>query len=649
MKRLLKLGAASVMFLCLGSIQHLCGQVLMADNFDYPAGDSLTKHNWIQQQSNALNPIMVNNGGLTYTGYVGSGIGNSAALGTDGQDLFRGFVKQTQPGTLYLTCLAKVTAATTAGDFFISFKESATSPTNVNYRGRVWVKANASNNIAFGVTKGAMTAPMVPNYTGYSYSLNTTYLIVMKFTIVAGTVPNDSAQLFINPVIGSPEPSVASVICPDVNSGTDLGLGSVLLRQGTIGSSPNVIVDGIRVSKTWQSAIIVSNVSTLSDLQVDGTTLAGFVPGVFTYNDTVPFGQPSVVLNSTTSCVLATQVTNTATTIPGTSTVVVTAENGTTTSTYTITHGYFFYNVQVFAAPSGTGTVTGGGVLPGGIPTTVTATPNTDYLFVNWTEFGNVVSTNPVYIFTPFYSTDLVGNFAQAFLVTATASPAAGGTIAGAGQVPSGGTATLTATPASGYIFENWTENGNVIGSNPVLVLANITANHDVVGHFTLSANTFTVSASSNPPAAGVITGSGNVPAGGSITLTASQNWGYVFVNWTENSIVIGTSTSLTFINVQANHSVIANFRDVGVGVSEQNNNDTRVFPTISNDMFNVEASCPIGEILVFDMTGSLVHKQKTELNSAVISASLWNNGTFVIRIITADRVYTRRIIKADL
>lgn len=645
MQRFLQFSLMLALISFLGPAQHLNGQVLMLDNFDYPAGELLTAHTWIQQQTTATFPVAVNNGGLTYTGYVGSGIGNAAALGVEGQDVFKGFVKQTLPGTLYLTCMVKIISATTAGDFFISFKESATSTTNVNFRGRVWAKADASNNLAFGVTKGAMTAPMGPTYTGYSYSLNTTYLLVMKFTIVEGTVPNDSAQLFINPVIGNPEPA-PSVICPDVFSGIDVGLGSVLLRQGTNGSSPTCVVDGIRVAKTWQAATTPSNVSTLSDLQVDGAAMAGFSPNIFHYNDTVPYGQTSVLLASTTACMAATKVTNTATSIPGNSTIVVTAENGTSTSTYTITHAFFFYTVQVSAAPAGTGTVTGGGLLPAGIPTTVTSSPNAGYLFVNWTEFGNVVSTSPSYTFTPVYSTTLIANFAQAFQVTATASPVAGGTIGGAGQVPSGGTATLTASPENGYIFENWTENGTVIGTAPVLVLTNVTANHDVVGHFIQSSSTFTVSCSSNPQGAGVISGTGNVPAGQNITLTVSQNWGYVFVDWTENSIVLGTATSLTLTNVQANHAIVANFREVGVGADEKNIVDIRVYPTFVTDILHIKAPRSIEEIQVTDMTGRKIYGQKTGTNTATLSTSQWNNGAYLITVIFDDNVFTRRIIK---
>jgi hypothetical protein len=648
MKLYLQMITGLTMVFILSSVQLVTGQVLMLDNFDYPAGDLMTSHNWIQQQTTSTFPILVNNGGLTYPGYIGSAIGNAAALGVEGQDVFRGFVKQTLPGTIYLTCLAKVTSATAAGDFFISFKESATSTTNVNYRGRVWVKADASNNLAFGVTKGAMTSPMVPNYTSFTYSLNTTYLLVMKFTIVEGTVPNDSAQLFINPVVGNPEP-VPSVICPDVFTGSDVGIGSVLLRQGTNGSSPTVIVDGVRVSKSWQSALTPSNVSTLSDLQVDGVSVSGFLPNVFAYNDTVPFGQPTVAISSTTSCIQATKVTNTTTTFPGNSTVIVTAENGTSSSTYTITHAYFFYTIVLSVNPSGTGTVAGGGVLPWGAPTTVTATPNSGYGFISWTELGNVVSTNPVYTFSPLYNTELVANFGQLYQVNATASPVAGGNISGAGTVVAGGTATLTATPNNGYIFENWTENGNVIGTSPVLSIANVTANHDVVGHFTESSTTFTVSATSNPAGAGVITGTGNVPAGGNITLTASQNSGYVFLNWTENGSVLGTLPSLTLTNIQTNHSLEANFRVVGVGFDDHETFGISVCPTVATDHVNIKSTRVIDEIRVTDMTGKTFFVQKAGEKVAVVSTSGWKRGAYLLRIIAGDQVSSHRIFKTDL
>jgi hypothetical protein len=67
------------------------------------------------------------------------------------------------------------------------------------------------------------------------------------------------------------------------------------------------------------------------------------------------------------------------------------------------------YNI----AASGTnGTVTGTGITAEGTSATLTATPSSGYHFVNWTEGGSEVSTNPIYTFTVSGARTLVANFA---------------------------------------------------------------------------------------------------------------------------------------------------------------------------------------------------------------------------------------------
>lgn len=52
--------------------------------------------------------------------------------------------------------------------------------------------------------------------------------------------------------------------------------------------------------------------------------------------------------------------------------------------------------------------------------------------------------------------------------ITANVNPSGAGTVSGAGSVSMCGTANLTATPSSScYVFENWTENGTVVSTNP--------------------------------------------------------------------------------------------------------------------------------------------------------------------------------------
>ena len=190
---------------------------------------------------------------------------------------------------------------------------------------------------------------------------------------------------------------------------------------------------------------------------------------------------------------------------------------------------------------------------------TVTATPNTGYSFVNWTENGTAVSTNASYTFTVTGDRDLVANFsqtAQMYTITATANPTNGGTITGAGSFAEGQTCTLIATPATGYTFTNWTKNGSVVSTSANY---SFTVNEAgaYVANFTL--NSYAITASVNPANAGTVTGAGTYNHGASVTLTATANTGYTFTNWTKNGTQVSTNAIYTFTLNEA-AAYVANF-----------------------------------------------------------------------------------------
>ena len=69
------------------------------------------------------------------------------------------------------------------------------------------------------------------------------------------------------------------------------------------------------------------------------------------------------------------------------------------------------YNINVSASPVAGGVVVGNGNYEEGQSCTVTATANDGFWFVNWTENGNSVSTNPSYIFNVTDNRNLVACF----------------------------------------------------------------------------------------------------------------------------------------------------------------------------------------------------------------------------------------------
>ena len=217
------------------------------------------------------------------------------------------------------------------------------------------------------------------------------------------------------------------------------------------------------------------------------------------------------------------------------------------------------YTIAVTANPSNAGSVTGGGTYNQGQSCTVTATANTGFTFTNWTENGDVVSTNANYTFTVNSNRSLVANFTEnTYTITVSANPSDGGTAAGGGTFTHGQSCTVTATANTGYTFTNWTENGNVVSSNASYTF-NVEGNRSLVANFT--AITYTITVSANPSNSGTTSGGGTYNHGQSCTVIATSADGYTFMNWTENGTVVSTDANYTFV-VTSNRSLVANFEE---------------------------------------------------------------------------------------
>ena len=221
------------------------------------------------------------------------------------------------------------------------------------------------------------------------------------------------------------------------------------------------------------------------------------------------------------------------------------------------------YTVTVSANPNEGGNVTGGGTFEEGQSCTVTATANSDYTFENWTENGDVASTNATYTFIVNSDRNLVANFIEnpptTYTVSVTANPTEGGNVTGGGTFEEGQSCTVTATANSDYTFENWTENGDVVSDNASYTFT-VNGNRTLVANFTENPPTiYTVTVSANPTEGGNVIGGGSFEEGQSCTVSATTNSGYLFDNWTENGIVVSSNTSYTF-TVNDNHVLVANF-----------------------------------------------------------------------------------------
>ena len=224
------------------------------------------------------------------------------------------------------------------------------------------------------------------------------------------------------------------------------------------------------------------------------------------------------------------------------------------------TGGPTTYTVSLSANPMEGGTVEGGGTYDQGQSCTVTATANEGYTFSNWTENGNVVSTNANYSFTVTSNRTLVANFTaqpQNYTISVSANPSNGGTATGAGIYTEGTTCTLRAMPSVGYSFVRWTKDGVEVSTNSRYTFT-VTESAAFVAHFEMQSYNVSVSAEPGDHAGGV-TGGGTYTYGQSCTLTATPCVPFVFVNWTKNDVQVSSDATYTF-TVTESATYVAHF-----------------------------------------------------------------------------------------
>lgn len=253
-------------FLCFFSITNISAQLLLKESFEYTSGTALElQPTWDWMSAQATSPIMIESGAYSYTDYP-AGV-NKVVVGASGEDLYRTFPKQST-GSVYYSFLVQVTAATTGGDYFIAFSTNPIDKTI--YHGRIYVKKDESNKLAFGVTR---VASAKIGYTGLDYDMNTTYLIVLKYEIVANG-SNDVCSMTVNPVIANGESGATwlTTTTSDTSAeGTGL-IGAIALRQ----AAPAVKVSSLRVATSWAALMDASATVQGLVLSTDDGLKSGF-------------------------------------------------------------------------------------------------------------------------------------------------------------------------------------------------------------------------------------------------------------------------------------------------------------------------------------------------------------------------------------
>ncbi|MFN7302989.1 MAG: T9SS type A sorting domain-containing protein [Bacteroidota bacterium] len=259
---------------------------LLVEHFNYDAGTNLQDNGWNAHSAGTTNPIKATDGGLSWsqTPYLGSGVGNAAAVNNSGSDENRALGGYVRSGAVYTGFLMRINGAVTTGNqgFFFHMGEyndtANTTFTSVStaFRARTYVvPGTTAASFRMGITFNSATPPATQGV-DVSRDLDTgrTYLVVVKYQFIAGAA-NDSVSLYVfeDGANLSSEPAKAD-IGPVAGTQGDVNLMQyVALRQFNAGQ--RITVDGLIVRSNWDwlaesSAPVLLSPANNTSLNLDG-------------------------------------------------------------------------------------------------------------------------------------------------------------------------------------------------------------------------------------------------------------------------------------------------------------------------------------------------------------------------------------------
>ena len=217
------------------------------------------------------------------------------------------------------------------------------------------------------------------------------------------------------------------------------------------------------------------------------------------------------------------------------------------------------FTINAVANPTSGGVISGNGTFYENEPVTLAATANSGFSFVGWQKDGVLISEETSLSFNATEAVSLVAVFNADFVGhTVSLSSNEGGSVFGTGLFAEGEEITITATPNDKYTFVQWEQNGEVISTEPEYTFT-ITEDVEFQAVFARVYESHSIQVISADETQGTVSGTDLYQEEATVTITATPNEGYRFLQWVENDVVVSTDAEYTFV-CSENRNLTAEF-----------------------------------------------------------------------------------------
>ncbi len=331
--------------------------------------------------------------------------------------------------------------------------------------------------------------------------------------------------------------------------------------------------------------------ATLSDLTVGGVTIPGFNPDTLNYDYGLIYNEPPLIVDGTPTDPYATVAITQAQTVPDTAFLVVTADDGVTTLTYTVHFYYFGWDATL------SDLLVDGQTIPGFNPDTL----------------------NYQYPLTVGDSIPFVQGIANDTAATVVNNQAT--------AVP--GNATVVVTAADNTHQLTYTVYFYYLGNDATL--SDLTVNGVTIENF----DPLTTYYQYDVPEGNAIPVLDGTPTDSAATMIVTQ----ADTLPGDGTILVTAADSITQMTYQVHFNLITS-------VSNLSKNNILIYPNPAGEQVRIKTIAEIKKIEIFSASGRLVRLINSNLNSSINISGL-QQGVYFIKITFAEgAAFTRRLIK---
>ncbi|HKK58119.1 MAG TPA: T9SS type A sorting domain-containing protein, partial [Salinivirga sp.] len=205
--------------------------------------------------------------------------------------------------------------------------------------------------------------------------------------------------------------------------------------------------------------------------------------------------------------------------------------------------------------------------------------------------------------------------------------------------------ASITATPAAGYEFVNWTGDTDHI-DDATAASATVTM---PAGDVTLTANfaaiDYTLTLNATPVEGGTVTGDGTYNVGDAASITATPAGDYDFIKWTDEDDNLISEDATYEYTMPPSDVVLTAVFESGNSIDENADISLKIYPNPFDQIIYIENATSITKVELLTITGELIHIANGPINE--INTEGTEPGIYLLKITDREgKVSIQKLIR---